>query len=78
MSSRRTRPRPSSKKKHDNSTDDKNKSSNVTATSKKGKSSEIPKAAKPDSEPTYTLVYAILGIVFVSVLFNSGYMKRND
>ncbi|WP_298521627.1 hypothetical protein [uncultured Methanobrevibacter sp.] len=66
------------KKKHDNSTDDKNKSSNVTATSKKGKSSEIPKAAKPDSEPTYTLVYAILGIVFVSVLFNSGYMKRND
>ncbi|MBQ6099638.1 MAG: hypothetical protein IJL02_12315 [Methanobrevibacter sp.] len=62
--------------KSDNSTDDKNKSSNVTATSKKVKSSGSPNAEKV--EPTYTLVYAILGIVAVSLLFNSSYMKRDD
>ena len=66
------------KKKHDNSTDDKNKSGNVTATSNKGKSSGSPKTIKPEGEPTYTLVYAIIGIAFVSFIFNSGYMKRDD
>lgn len=66
------------KNKHDNSTDDKNKSSNVTATNTdKGKSAGDPKTI-PHGEPTYTLVYAIIGIVLVSILFNSGYMKRND
>ena len=32
----------------------------------------------PGGEPTYTLVYAIIGIVLVSLLFNSSYMKRDD
>lgn len=67
------------KNSHDNSTDDKkNKSSNVTATSKKLKSSGSPKTPVKGSEPTYTLVYAIIGIVLVSVLFNSSYMRRDD
>ena len=66
------------KNKHDNSTDDKNKSGNVTATANKGKSSGSPKTLVQEGEPTYTLVYAIIGIAFVTVLFNSGYMKRND
>ena len=69
----------SSKNKHDNSTDDKkNESSNVTSTANQGKSVGNPKAIEPASEPTYTLVYAIIGIAFVSILFNSGYMKRDD
>ncbi|MBQ2831269.1 hypothetical protein [Methanobrevibacter sp.] len=61
---------------HDNSTDD-NESSNATATSGRGKSNGNPKA-KSNGEPTYTLVYAIIGIVLVSLLFNSSYMKRDD
>ena len=68
----------SSKNKHDNSTDDKNESSNVTSTANQQKSVGNPKAIEPASEPTYTLVYAIIGIAFVSILFNSGYMKRDD
>jgi hypothetical protein len=64
--------------KNDNSTDDKNKSGNATASTNKGKSSGSPKSTPPESEPTYTLVYAIIGIAIVCVLFNSGYMKRDD
>ena len=30
------------------------------------------------AEPTYTLVYAILGILFVFVLFYTGYIQNND
>jgi hypothetical protein len=29
-------------------------------------------------EPTYTLVYAILGILFVCVLFYTGHIQNND
>ena len=63
---------------NDNSTDDKNKSSNVTASGKKGKSSGYPNTGLKGAEPTYTLVYAIIGIVLVSLLFNSSYMKRDE
>ena len=34
-----------------------------------------PTVIKQVSEPTFTLVYAILGIAFVIVLFYTGYMK---
>lgn len=30
------------------------------------------------SGPTYTLIYAIIGIILVALLFNSSYMKRDD
>lgn len=62
---------------HDNSTDD-NESSNATAAGSRGKSSKSPKTKVDGGEPTYTLVYAIIGIILVSLLFNSSYMKRDD
>ena len=61
---------------HDNSTDDKNESSNATSTGKG--STGTPKSDTKGGEPTYTLVYAIIGIIMVSLLFNSSYMKRDD
>ena len=61
---------------HDNSTDD-NQSSNATASRSRG-SSKNSKTNPKGGEPTYTLVYAIIGIVLVSLLFNSSYMKRDD
>ena len=60
-----------------NSTSNDTNSSNITITSKK-KPIDSPKANIEEAEPTYTLVYAILGIVFVSILFNSSYLKRDD
>lgn len=63
--------------KNDNSTDDKNKSGNVTTAGKKGGPIESPKTTLNGEQPTYTLVYAIIGIVLVSLLFNSSYMKRD-
>lgn len=62
---------------HDNSTDDKNKSSNLTIGSN-GKKYEPPKMDAKGSGPTYTLIYAIIGIILVALLFNSSYMKRDD
>ena len=62
---------------HDNSTDDKNKSSNLTIGSN-GKKYEPPKMDARGSGPTYTLIYAIIGIILVALLFNSSYMKRDD
>ena len=59
-----------------NSTDDKTNSSNVTTNGKK-KTIESPKTEQK-AEPTYTLVYAILGIAMISILFNSSYMRRDD
>lgn len=31
-----------------------------------------------NAEPTYTLVYVIIGIVAISILFYSSYIKRDD
>ncbi|MBQ2652305.1 MAG: hypothetical protein IJF83_02010 [Methanobrevibacter sp.] len=60
-----------------NSTSNDTNSSNITITSK-NKPMDSPKANVEEAEPTYTLVYAILGIAFVSILFNSSYLKRDD
>ena len=38
----------------------------------------ILKSIQKDSQPTYTLVYVIIGIAIVALLFYSGYMKRSD
>ena len=59
-----------------NSTNNTN-SSNITTNGKR-KSIETPKTNIEEAEPTYTLVYAIIGIAIVSILFNSSYMKRDD
>jgi len=62
-----------------NSTKDSNNntnSTNATVGSNK-KAIESPKLNQ-NSGPSYTLVYAIIGIVIVSIFFNSGYMKRDD
>lgn len=61
----------------DNSTDEKNKSSNLTIGSN-GKKYEPPKMDAKGSGPTYTLIYVIIGIILVALLFNSSYMKRDD
>ena len=61
-----------------NSTKNKTNSSNVTATNGKRKTIESPKKDVEKAEPTYTLVYAIIGIAAVSILFNSSYMRRDD
>ena len=34
-----------------------------------------PAAVKQVSEPTFTLVYAVIGLIFVGILFYTGYMK---
>ena len=60
-----------------NSTNNDTNSSNVTITSK-NKPIKSPETNIGGAEPTYTLVYAIIGIVFVSILFNSSYLKRDD
>lgn len=62
---------------NDNVTDDKNSSSNLTATSDKEKPLGKTSAAMK-TEPTYTFIYAIIGIAFVCLLFDSSYMKRDD
>ena len=59
-----------------NSTDNKTNSSNSTVGGYKN-AFESPKLDQ-NTEPTYTLVYAIIGIVIIGFLFNSSYMKRDD
>ena len=59
----------------DNSTDNETNSTNITGNGKKDIESPKP---NQNAEPGYTWVYAIIGIVFISILFNSGYMKRDD
>ena len=54
-----------------------NNSTNVTNSGMK-KSIESPKTNVEEAEPTYTLIYAIIGIAIVSYLFNSSYMRRDD
>lgn len=67
-------------KKLDNST--KNSTNNTNSsnftTNGKRKTIESPKTNIEEAQPTYTLVYAIIGIAIVSILFNSSYMKRDD
>lgn len=60
-----------------NSTNNNTNSTNVTTNGNK-KPIESPKTNVKEAEPTYTLIYAIIGIAFVSILFNSSYMKRDD
>ena len=61
--------------KSDNSTDNETNSTNITHNVKKDIESPEP---NQNVGPTYTLVYAIIGIVFISILFNSSYIKRDD
>ena len=61
-----------------NSTNNMTNSSNVTTTNGKRQSIGSPKTNVNEAKPTYTLVYAIIGIIIVSYLFNSSYMKRDD
>lgn len=61
-----------------NSTNNKTNSSGNFTSTKKGKFFDSPKSEVNGNEPTYTLVYAIIGIVLVTLLFNSSYMKRDD
>ena len=51
-------------------------STNATVGDNK-KITESPKIDQ-NAKPTYTLVYAIIGIVIISILFNSSYIKRDD
>ena len=61
----------------DNSTNNKTNSSNVTSSDNKGKFYDSHKGDVKANEPTYTLVYAIIGIILLALLFNSSYMKRD-
>lgn len=54
-----------------------NNSTNVTNGGMK-KSIGSPKTNVEEAEPTYTLIYAIIGIAIVCYLFNSSYMRRDD
>ncbi len=54
-----------------------NNSTNVTNSGMK-KSIGSPKTNVEEAEPTYTLIYAIIGIAIVCYLFNSSYMRRDD
>lgn len=59
-----------------NSTNNETNSTNSTVGGYK-KAFDSPKIDQ-NAEPTYTLVYAIIGIVIIGLLFNSSYMKRDD
>lgn len=59
-----------------NSTDNKTNSSNSTVGGYKNAIESL--KLDKNAEPAYTLVYAIIGIVITSLLFNSSYKKRDD